>query len=236
MCGRFTQTHSLQSVLNRFLVKILSAEIEQLNRPRYNIAPSQLVPVVLGAEPDSAGRELRSMKWGLIPAWSKDPQMKINTINARVEGVENSPVFRGALRRTRCVVPASGYYEWKSGTSPKQPYYIYPAERGELFAMAGLWERWVAPDRTFIDSFTILTTASNEAISPVHHRMPIILAETSIPVWLGEEKVDADTLRSLMKPCSPDLVQMHPVSPRVNKVSNDTEQNLEVFEPLEWDF
>ena len=236
MCGRFTQTHSQQAILNRFLVKIMDEEIERLSRPRYNIAPTQQVPVVMNTKADGGARELRAMRWGLIPNWAKEPQMKLNTINARVEGVEGSPVYRQALHRTRCIVPASGYYEWKAGTSPKQPYYIYPSERGDLFAMAGLWDRWTAPDGSSIDSFTILTTQANSAISPVHHRMPVLLREEEISLWLGESLVPVETLRTLMKPCDPDLVQMHAVSPIVNKVSHDSEKNLEPYELMQWDF
>ncbi len=223
-------------MLNRFLVKILNEEVERLNRPRYNIAPSQDVPVVIKESETGEGRELRAMRWGLIPSWAKSPQMKFNTINARAEGVESSPVYRDAFKRTRCIVPVSGYYEWKAGSSPKQPYYIYPAENGDLFALAGLWDRWISPEGEPTDSFTLMTTGANESIAKVHHRMPVLLVDQEIPLWLGEETVSSEALRRLMQSKDRGLTQMHPVSPVVNKVKNDTVQNLDVYEPLEFDF
>lgn len=236
MCGRFTQANSQKAMLNRFLVKITNEEVERLSRPRYNIAPSQVVPVVLKAQRLGQGRELRAMQWGLIPKWAKDAKMKVNTINARAEGIETSPVYREAFKQTRCVVPATGYYEWKKGTSPKQPYYIYPSERGEMFAMAGLWDRWMGPGGVAVDSFTLMTTAANEVIARVHHRMPVLLTDEEISLWLGEQTGSLEALRAILKPREFDCLQMHPVSPRVNKVTHDQLQNLEPYEILEFDF
>jgi len=236
MCGRFTQTHSQQSVLNRFLVKVFNEQIERENRPRYNIAPSQEVPVVLkGSEPEM-GRQLVEMKWGLVPHWSKTARLKFNTINARSEGLETSPVFKTAFQRSRCVIPVSGYYEWKAGTSPKQPYYIYSLEPGEILALGGLWDCWKGPNGSELHSFTIVTTAANDEISKVHHRMPVLLKDVDIPDWLGEEDASLPRLKELMQPAEPGQLAMHPVSPAVNKVGNDSEKNLELYEPLEFDF
>ena len=236
MCGRFTQTQSQQSVLNRFLVKVFNEQIDREHRPRYNIAPSQEVPVVLKGESAEQGRMLVDMKWGLVPYWAKAAQLKFNTINARSEGVETSPVFRNAFKRTRCIVPASGYYEWKAGTSPKQPYYIYSSEPGEWLALGGLWDRWISPEGSELQSFTIVTTAANSFVGSVHHRMPVILKDEEIPLWLGEDDVKIDIVRELMRPCEDGLLSMHAVAPIVNKVSNDSELNIEVYEPLEFDF
>jgi putative SOS response-associated peptidase YedK len=235
MCGRFTQTATQKSLLNRFLVKILSSEIEQQMRPRYNLAPSQDAFVITSAG-SSETRELQVMKWGLIPSWSKNSALQLNTINARAESVKESPVFREPFTRSRCIVPATGFFEWKAGSSPKQPYYIYPADSGELFAFAGLWDRWSGPDGQTIRSFTIMTTSANGLMEPIHHRMPVILADRDYSMWLGEEPCEMQRIEALLKPAAEVGMVKHKVSTFVNKVKHDTPETIQPFEPLEWDF
>lgn len=235
MCGRFTQTTSQQTLLNRFLVKIFSSEIEEKMRPRYNLAPSQDAVVITSAgSPET--RELQMMKWGLIPSWSKESALKLNTINAKAESVKESLVFREPFKRSRCIVPANGFFEWQAGTSPKQPHYIYPADSGDLFAFAGLWDRWSGPDGQSISSFTILTTVANAFMEPIHHRMPVILDDQDYSTWLGEKPCDMQQIEALLKPAAEGCMAKHKVSTFVNKAKNDAPETIQLFEPMEWDF
>ena len=235
MCGRFTQTASRQTLLNRFLIKLISSEIEEQICPRYNLAPSQDAFVITKSQAGES-RELRSMKWGLIPSWSKESAMRFNTINARAEGIETSPVFREPFKSSRCIIPADGFFEWQAGSSPKQPYYIYPAESGELFAFAGLWDRWTGSDGELVDSFAIITTRANAFMEPIHQRMPVILSDDHFSLWLGEEETDTSHVKDLLVPAPDEEMAKHKVSTYVNRVDHDSPETIQPFEPLEWDF
>ena len=235
MCGRFTQIAGWQTLLNRFLIRLISSEIKEQTQPRYNLAPSQDAYVVT-SKGTVESRELTEMKWGLIPAWSKNAAMQFNTINARAEGVKESPVFREPFKRSRCVVPANGFFEWQAGSSPKQPYYIYPAESGELFAFAGLWDCWTGSAGQTVNSFTILTTHANAFMQPIHQRMPVILSDEDLPLWLGEEVDAGRNLETLLKPAPDETMAKHKVSTYVNKVSHESPETILPYEPMEWDF
>lgn len=204
-------------------------------RPRYNLAPSQDAYVVT-SKGTVESRELTAMQWGLIPSWSKDAAMSFNTINARAEGVKLSPVFREPFKRSRCVIPANGFFEWQKGSSPKQPYYIYPAESGELFAFAGLWDRWIAPTGQTVNSFTIITTQANAFMQPIHQRMPVILDDEDLPLWLDEDRDATRDIGTLLKPAPDEIMAKHKVSTYVNKVGHDSQETILPYEPLEWNF
>ena len=225
MCGRYTQKESLEQLLKRLgLSKILSL------KPRFNIAPSQMVPCV--RQPQETGhRETVMLKWGLIPSWAKDPSIGYKMINARAETVAEKPSFRKAFKRQRCLLLADGFYEWKREGKAKQPYYIHFKD-SRPFAFAGLWERWkdtTKEDSTSIESCTIITTGANELMEPIHHRMPVILDENSIEMWLNVEIMEPTILNPLLRPYHSDEMEAYPVSLVVNNPRND---RVECTEPL----
>ena len=219
MCGRFTQRFSWREV-HAFLTL---REPPRNLRPRYNVAPSQEVAAVRDG---AHGRRLSMLRWGLIPGWAKDARIGYKLINARSETANTKPAFRAAFRARRCLIPADGFYEWTSRDSTRQPWLI-GLEDGALFAFAGLWERWSVPDGHVltgslaayvpgdaIETCTILTTSANEAVAPVHHRMPVILTPDEFDPWLAGENVPFD-------PYPAQAMTLHPVSTRVNAPSND---------------
>jgi putative SOS response-associated peptidase YedK len=166
-------------------------------RPRYNIAPTQDAPVIRRAKSEERERgierEVAMLRWGLVPFWAKDLAVGNKMINARCETVEEKPAFREALAKRRCLVPASGFYEWKGAPGRKQPYAItFPAQ--PLFAFAGLWERWKPKDGAPIDTFTIVTTEANPAVAEIHDRMPVILPAAAHDAWLAGEAAEAAAL------------------------------------------
>lgn len=188
--------------------------------PRYNIAPSQAAPVVrVGTD---GGRRLDALKWGLVPFWAKDPSIGGRTINARSETASTSPAFREAMRARRCLVPASGFYEWQKveGSTRKQPWYFTPA-RGELFAFAGLWERGDEAGDTPLLTFTILTTSANSVLGAVHDRMPVIVAEDGWERWLDPTINDAAGVSDLLRPAPDAWIASTRVGTRVNSPAFD---------------
>jgi putative SOS response-associated peptidase YedK len=187
---------------------------------RYNIAPTQLIDAVL--ETDSE-RVLSELKWGLIPSWAKEESIGSKLINARAETLTEKPSFKNAFRSRRCIIPASGFYEWaKKGASAKQPYYFYLKEK-DVFGFAGLWEEWT--DRLtgeIVESCTIITTAANEVLEPVHDRMPVILKPESYDLWLDEKERNTDRLQSLLIPFTAGEMAAHTVGKAVNSPSYDS--------------
>jgi putative SOS response-associated peptidase YedK len=185
---------------------------------RYNIAPTQTVPII---RREGGHRQMVQVRWGLVPAWSKDGPSGKPLINARSETAAQKPSFRTAFRKHRCLLPADGFYEWfRPKTGPKQAYWVHTAT-GDPFVMAGLWDRWTAPDGSVLDSVAILTTAANRPMAQVHDRMPVILDERDIELWLDTEDPDPEALQALMKPCADDLMVLTAISDKVNKVAND---------------
>lgn len=196
MCGRY----ALHGPFNRRDPEWVARWMEQLvsvtgGEARYNIAPGTEVPVFLAIDGEPAARMLR---WGLVPAWSKDPKIAYQTINARAETVAEKPAFRGAWRAgRRCIVPASGWYEWQAGPAGKQPWHIAAADEANPLGFAGLWESWRAPDGAVLQSCTILTVPAAEAIAPLHDRQPLVLDPADWPVWLAAPPATvADLLRT----------------------------------------
>ena len=191
--------------------------------PRYNIAPTQPVPVIR-QNPKEPVRELSLMRWGLIPSWAKDSAGAASMINARAETAATKPAFRDALKSRRCLIPADGFYEWMRTGKAKQPY-CFEVNEGELFAFAGIWDRWKDPSGNWVTSCSILTTTANAVTSAVHDRMPVILDPDSYDLWLdpGMRDVAAAAASDLLKPYDARLMRCYPVSARVNHVANDDE-------------
>lgn len=213
MCGRFT----LQ-ITKEMLAAIFGASSEQDIQPRYNIAPTQQV-VAIRTYPDG-NRHMVLLKWGLIPSWSKDPTMGAKMINARSETVDVKPAFKGPLKYHRCIIPADGFYEWKTEEGKKKPLYV-KLKNNRLMLFAGLWDHWKASEGNVIESCTILTTSANDLIKPLHDRMPVILDTKDIDIWLNPHTHDPEQLKPLFKPYSSSLMEMYPVSDLVNSPKND---------------
>ena len=218
MCGRF----------NLRLPSAQLAEIFHLLRapdflPRYNIAPTQPVAAI---RTEDGQRELALLHWGLIPSWAKDPKMGARMINARAETVAEKPSFRSAFRRHRCLIPASGFYEWKQTDSRvKQPYHIAMRD-DRAFAFAGLWEHWNGNDGSEIESCTIITTEANEFLKEIHDRMPVILHADDHDRWLDPKNENKTELLSLLTPYPAEEMRADTISTLVNNVRNDSPECL----------
>ena len=207
MCGRYALHASPEVVALQFGL----ASVPSFS-PRYNIAPAAQVLIV---RQDGERRGAAMVKWGLVPRWAKDPSMGARMNNARAETAAAKPSFRDAYRRRRCLIPASGFYEWKPEHGLKQPYYFHPAAGG-LFAFAGLWERWEGPGGP-LETCAVLTTEANAVMAPVHDRMPVILGPANYRPWL-EASVP---LAPLLVPCPPAVLAVHRVSRAVNDARRD---------------
>jgi putative SOS response-associated peptidase YedK len=224
MCGRFTLRTPTRDIVAVFQLD----EAPDLS-PRYNIAPTQLVPAVrLDAEHQT--RELVLLHWGLIPFWADDRKIGNRMINARAEGIATKPAFRRAFKSQRCLVVADGFYEWqKTGGKKKQPYYVRLKE--DLpFGFAGLWEHWKDEGDT-IESCTIITTAANSLMQPIHDRMPVIVAPDEYALWLDPEFQDTHKLQDMLQPYDADQMEAYPVSTAVNNPRNEIPACVESVEP-----
>lgn len=182
--------------------------------PRYNVAPTQPVPIVRLAE---GRRRFALVRWGLIPAWVKDPKNFTLLINARGESAHEKPSFKNAMKRRRCLIPADGFYEWKG----KQPYVVRRKDGGPL-AFAGLWETWMGPNGEEMETAAIVTVDASPLLSEVHHRMPVMLAPESYDAWLDCDNVQADAVLSAVRMLPDDELQTYPVAPAINRVANDS--------------
>ncbi len=207
MCGRYTLTATTDKLAQQFEVK----QPESL-QPRYNIAPSQTIPAI-ALEGDS--RQLKLMRWGLIPHWVKDlAEWKANLINARAETVDSKPSFKSSFKQRRCLIPATGFYEW---SNDKQPYY-FSLKDSKLFAFAGLWESWQGDGNEAIASCTIITTKAKDLAAEVHHRMPVIIAPDDYQTWLSGDENEA---HNLLQPYAATAMELRQVSKLVNNPRND---------------
>lgn len=221
MCGRYSQTHSAETIAQAFQLAIVPRLA-----PRYNIAPTQPVETVLQTR-DRPGRQFRLLRWGLIPSWAKDPTIGNRLINARSESVSEKPSFRSAFKYRRCLVIADGFYEWQQQASKqKQPFY-FRLQDHQPFAFAGLWEHWQAPTGEEMESCTILTTTANEVLSPVHDRMPVILEAKDYDRWLDPDLQNPTQLQSLLKPYTAAAMESYPVSRAVNSPAQDTPECIQ---------
>jgi putative SOS response-associated peptidase YedK len=253
MCGRYASARKKHELLEEFQVAVDGAPEEEL-RPDYNVAPTKKVYAVLtrplkdpeaAKDAEAAGepvRQLRILRWGLVPSWAKDPSVGSRMINARVETVAEKPSFRRAFARRRCLLPADGYYEWYAGedgpagakAKRKQPYYIHPADDSVL-ALAGLYEFW--RDRTlpaddpaaWWATCTIITTSAQDELGRIHDRMPMVVARDRWADWLDPGRTDPEEARGLLMPAGAAGLAHHPVSPEVGNVRNN---GPELIEPL----
>jgi putative SOS response-associated peptidase YedK len=214
MCGRFTQSYTWAELAALYRLTIAPRNLE----PHYNIAPTDTVDAVIMHDGNNA---LLSMRWGLIPSWWKKTAKEVPaTFNARAETVSTKPMFRSAFPRMRCVIPASGYFEWQPTATGKQPYFISAADGGVL-SFAGLWDRWKDKTGEPVLSCTIIVTEANGLTRPIHDRMPVLLNPDHIGPWLSGE---AGT--ELLKPSPDDALRMWPVSRRVNKTGRADDAGL----------
>ena len=193
-------------------------------RKRFNIAPTQEAPIVRAAK--GGGRELAMARWGLVPYWAKDLAVGTKMINARCEGVEAKPAFRAAIEKRRCIVPATGFFEWKGVARHKQPFAITLPDR-HVFGFAGLWERWKPAEGEPVETFTIVTTDANEAVAQIHDRMPVILPREAEDAWLHGDAAEAC---KLLTPYS-GAVNLRAVSRHVSNVNNEGPECLDDAEP-----
>jgi len=214
MCGRFSLATSAQQVAEHFGL----TEVPALS-PRYNIAPAQSIAAVRRAD-DRQTRILELRRWGLVPAWARDPGIGSRMINARVETAAEKPAFRAAFRRRRCLVPADGFYEWKPHPKRRRPHHVRLGG-GDLFGLAGLFESWESPEAEAIESCTLLTTAASPALIALHDRMPIIVGPEDYERWLDPDLQDPHAILSLTRSTTSDRLVFHPVSFRVNNPRND---------------
>jgi putative SOS response-associated peptidase YedK len=219
MCGRYTLTASAEQVQQAFNLDSVPAQLA----PRYNIAPTQPIAVITNDQP----KQLTFVTWGLVPSWSKDTSMAGQLINARAETLSEKASFRTAYKYRRCLVPADGFYEWRKDGKGKTPVYIHKQDRG-VFAMAGLWERWVSKDGSEVLSATIVTTDPNDMISKMHHRMAVILQPEDYELWLSP-KAEPLALQSLLKPYPSDDLRAYDVSTEVNNARFDSPSMIEPF-------
>lgn len=214
MCGRFALKAPPADIISHFGVDAVPEAA-----PRYNIAPTQPVAVVRMA-PHDGHREVAMLRWGLIPGWAKDLSIGSRLINARSETVAEKPAFRVALKRRRCLVPASGFYEWRAEGGRKQPYYFYAAD-GAPLAIAGLWEHWEGPEGDVVESCTLLTTDANDLVRPIHDRMPVILPRAAHADWLDPDIGQPGPVLALLAPYPAEAMAAHAVGALVNAVRND---------------
>ncbi len=210
MCGRFAlvvnNTFYKRFSLNKQLDDLLS---------RYNITPGQDIPIITR----KTDNELELAKWGLVPHWAKDPKIGYKMINARAETILEKPSFKKPFLTQRCLVPASGFYEWETTTKGKPPYYIQ-LKTQDHFAFAGVYDIWQTPERQELKTCTIITTAANQLISSLHERMPVILPPEAERIWLDNELRDPGVLLDLLKPYPENAMQMHQLeSKKINEIT-----------------
>jgi len=251
MCGRYASSRRPEDLIEEF--EIDKSEVKETLAPDYNVAPTKQVYAVVeraAGEGDDASteRQLRAVKWGLVPFWAKDPAIGNKMINARMETVAEKPAFKQPFAKRRCLLPADGYYEWyepegddvpknKAGKPLKQPFFIHPKD-GASMAMAGLYEIWRDPTRDdddpqrFLWTATVLTTSAEDSVGHIHDRMPLLVEPDRWAAWLDPTKKDKDELLSLLVPAAPGLLEAYPVSTAVNNVRNNGPELLDPL-PLE---
>src|SRR5436190_1128408 len=218
MCGRYLISSSPEAMRRLF------GYPEQPNfPPRYNVAPTQPVPIVRLAE---GKRQFALVRWGLIPPWVKDPRDFSLLVNARAESVNDKPAFRNAMRRRRCLFPADGFYEWKDDAGRKRPFCVRPRD-GAPVAFAGLWETWMGPNGEEMETVAIITTLASRDIAHIHDRMPVIVSPDAFDFWLDCRNVDAMTAAAVIAPTRAGLLEAQEISNAVNHVANDSPALLE---------
>jgi putative SOS response-associated peptidase YedK len=241
MCGRYASSRRPEDLVEEF--EIDKVEVKETLQPDYNVAPTKQVYAVVeratrdgdgdGERGGDAERQLRTVKWGLVPFWAKDPVIGNRMINARMETVHEKPAYRRAFTSRRCLLPADGYFEWypteqktKAGKPLKQPFFIHPADGGVL-AMAGLYEIWRDPTRDdddpqrFLWTCTVLTTTAEDSVGHIHDRMPLLVEPERYGAWLDPSNGEVADLKKLLVPAAPGRLEAYPVSTQVNSVRNN---------------
>jgi putative SOS response-associated peptidase YedK len=221
MCGRYLIITTPEAI------RLFFQYPEQPNFPaRYNVAPTQPIPIVRLAE---GKRQFALVRWGLIPAWVKDPRGFSLLVNGRGESVNEKPAFRNAMKRRRCLIPADGFYEWNDHGGRKRPYVVRPRAGGPI-AFAGLWESWMGPNGEEIETACIITTEANSDVAHIHHRMPVIIPQEAFDLWL-DPNVDLLTATALIAPAPIGLLEAYEISTAVNRVANDSPALLDAPQP-----
>jgi putative SOS response-associated peptidase YedK len=223
MCGRYSLIF-IDDLGKRFRICDPMLGI----RSHFNIAPSQMMPVI--AEQQGKTRMIM-MRWGLIPEAAKDPERSMHPINAKAETLSEKPMFRGLLQNRRCLVPASGFYEWKKEGTRKIPFYIRLKET-PLFAFAGLYDVWYDPSATPHPTYTLVTTRANELVSPLHDRMPVILKREDEERWLTGSAPSPEEMKTILGPYDAIEMEAYPVSSRVNSPDANDERLIQPVRTL----
>jgi putative SOS response-associated peptidase YedK len=248
MCGRYASSRKPEDLVEEF--EIDKVEVKEPLAPDYNVAPTKQVYAVLQRPTDAqepgdkqgpSQRQLRTLRWGLVPFWAKDPSIGSKMINARMETVHEKPAYRRPFASRRCLLPADGYFEWypteqrtARGKPLKQPFFIRPADGGVL-AMAGLYEIWKDPTRDeddpqrFAWTCTVITTSAEDSVGHIHDRMPLMVPRERWSAWLDPTSSSVDDLVRLLVPAAPGRLEAFPVSTQVNSVRNN---GPELVEPL----
>ncbi|MEM6346814.1 MAG: SOS response-associated peptidase [Bacteroidota bacterium] len=220
MCGRYTLTKVPEESV------VVYPETEKVALiPRFNVAPTQLMPVIPMTDP----KRIHFYRWGLIPNWAKDKKIGYKMINARSETLLQKAAFKTPFRQTRCLVPADGFYEWKQTLSGKQPYRITLQDEA-LFYFAGLYDVWRSPQGENISTYSVITTEPNELVLPIHDRMPVILDAAAAERWLSPQE-QAEDLQEILRPYPAEEMKAYPVSPEVGSVRNESERLIRPYEP-----
>ena len=220
MCGRYVLK---RQDLDALLARLGARDVRDF-ADRYNIAPTSVVPAVRAAT--GGGREAAALQWGLVPRWARDAAGGGRLANARADGVATKPSFREAFRHRRCIVPASGFYEWQTVGRLKFPWFFSRPD-GEPLALAGLWEQWHSPDGRTLETCALITTEPNDVVRPLHDRMPVILTGAGLDRWLDPAVREPERLQPLLVPLPAELLGARPVSTRVNRVGQEGPECLE---------
>ncbi|MCL6458579.1 MAG: SOS response-associated peptidase [Gorillibacterium sp.] len=224
MCGRFTITISLDELYEMFRLEDIGVYVNTPFPPRYNVAPTQMVPAIIGNM--EGKRKLGELRWGLIPSWAKDEKIGYQMINAKAETVAEKPAFKASFVRKRCMIPVDGFYEWKKSGTTKQPYRIVMKDR-PAFGLAGLYDTWTNPAGLKVSSCTIITTTPNELMANMHDRMPVILRRADESAWLDRTNQDIVLLKAMLQPYDATAMRAYKVSSAVGNVKNDSPELIE---------
>lgn len=213
MCGRYVISSAPEAIRRLFDY----GELPNFP-PRFNVAPTQPVPVIIL---ENGIRQFRLMRWGFLPSWVKDPRKFALVINARSETILEKPSFRNAMKRRRCLLPADGYYEWQASAARKRPFFIRRRD-GEPIGFAGVTETWTGPDGEELDTVAIITTAASEEMASLHERVPVTIDPQDYDLWLDGDAVSAELAMAMMVAPPPGTFVWHEVSTAVNRVANDS--------------
>lgn len=226
MCGRFVASRPIEDITR--LLEVDEVDVPpELSLPRWNVAPQAMVLAVSEPRLDETHRRLSAFRWGLVPWWAKDPSIGARAFNAKAETVAEKPMFRGAIEKQRCVIPADAFYEWapvKGAPRQRKQPFVFKAPSSDLLLIAGLWERWRPrgdDSAPYLYTCTILTTEANDLVRPVHDRMPVLIEPSELEDWLSPEPLEKGELETFTKPAPPGALETFAVSTLVNDARSD---------------